>query len=163
LSAYVPIRTTQDFVHGRELANVLFVHRDRWDELPYALDMTKEHVVELEPAAFQRGDDGSVALREPVTLGAGRYIVATDFRAENTENVVMAGLEAEGREIFRYHTNTRFLAAGYRFWPVHLDRPMNVSIFLRFLHGTSDPTLTWMGAKVVRIKAFDGFRPAITG
>lgn len=155
LASYRTIRTSADFPPGTSIANVLFVHRDFLAENPYFADAAPQRVAELDEARFERQDTGSIHLLEPMQLPPGRYLVRADFAGSSSENEVFAGVHADGETIFRYHTNTQFLANSYRDWPIHLDKPARIQPFLNFLHG-SDPDLIWRGVVVWRLPAFDG-------
>jgi hypothetical protein len=105
---------------------------------------------------FTRSEDGGVSLSNPIPLAPGRYIVRADFSADNDKNEIFAGVEGNGEVIFRYHTNTRFMAGSYRDWVIQLDRPTQIAPYLRFLKGT-DPSLIWRGTQIVHLPAFDGY------
>jgi hypothetical protein len=154
LASYRTIRTSADFPPGTCVANVLFIHRDFLAENPYFADVAPQQVAFLDEARFER-DNGSIQLPEPLQLPAGRYLVHADFTGSSSDNEVFAGVHADGETIFRYHTNTQFLATSYCDWPIHLDRLARIQPFLNFLNG-SDPGLVWRGVEVWRLPAFDG-------
>jgi FkbM family methyltransferase len=159
LSTYRRIHTGADFVNPTGVANVLFAPREAAGASPY-FDTRQEVVARLDAARFARGADGGVTMPEPLELPAGRYILFADFASNSSDNEVFAGVEADGEVIFRYHTNTAFMAESYREWVIHLDRPARVAPYLRFLRG-ADAALEWRGVEVRRLPAFDGVAPPV--
>jgi FkbM family methyltransferase len=155
LATYREVRTAEDFAPRAVVANLLFIHSSRRADTPYQPPFTFEAILNLPADAFVADASQSLSLREPVTLGPGRFIVDTDFTSSTDTNDVMAGVEADGREIFRYHTHSYFLSTSYRQWVIHLDRPQNINLFFRFLRATRDPTLDWRGARISRVVEFD--------
>mgnify|MGYP005854836955 CR=1 FL=1 len=159
LSTYRRIRSGADFGNRTGVANVLFVPREAAEASPY-LDSRQEVVARLEPARFRRDPQGGVEMPEPLALPRGRYILFADFASGAADNEVFAGVDADGETIFRYHTNTAFMAESYREWVIHLDRPARVAPYLRFLRG-GDAALDWRGVEVRRLPAFDGIAPPV--
>lgn len=157
LATYQEIASAADFPPGVDLANVLFIPRSLVDQTPYRLPIPRRLVHTVEKADFHVGDDRSVRLQQPLELEAGRYLVRTQFTAQGTDNEAMAGIEADGATIFRYHTNSRFLSTAYRDWVIDLPRRQSIDIFLRFLNGTTDPTLDFRAAEIYRIDSLSGF------
>lgn len=151
LATYQEIASASDFPPGVDLANVLFIHRSSIDQMPYRLPIARQQVHRLEKGDFRVTADRSVDLRQPFELDAGRYLVRSEFTAQGSGNEAFAGVEADGAMIFRYHTNTRFLSTAYRDWVIDLPRRQSINLFLRFLNGTSDPTLDFRGAVIYRI------------
>ena len=153
LATYREIRTATDFPAASGVVNVLFVPSERARASPYFAGQ-EQLAATLSGEQFSHAADGSVSLPDPIPLSAGRYIVRADFSADGSDNEVFAGIEADGKVIFRYHTNTQFMAQSYRDWVIHLERPAQVSPYLRFLAG-SDPSFIWRGVEILRLPAFD--------
>jgi len=153
LATYQEVNSAADFPPGVDLANVLFIHRQSLDQTLYRLPIARREVRRLAKSDFRIADDGSVDLQRPIELDPGRYLVRTEFSAQGSDNEAMAGVEADGATIFRYHTNTRFLSTAYRDWVIELPRRQSINLFLHFLGGTRDATLDFSGAIVCRLDA----------
>ena len=138
---------------------MLFLHRSVIDETPYRLPIERRQTHTIDKAAFETAADG-IHLRKPIELEPGRYLIRTEFTADRADNEAIAGVEADGAVLFRYHTNTRFLATAYRDWVVSLPRRQSVDLFIRFLNGTSDPTLAFHGAAIYLLPRFAHARRA---
>jgi FkbM family methyltransferase len=160
LATYRRIRTAADFRSPTGVVNVLFVPEERTAGNPYFDEAPPEEVARLLPGQFARAPNGDIGIKEPLPLPPGRYIIRADFTAEGSDNEVFAGVEADGEVVFRYHTNTRFMAESYTDWVVQLDRPAAISPYLRYLRG-GDETLRWGGATVLRVPAFAGWAPPV--
>jgi FkbM family methyltransferase len=154
LATYQEVASAADFPAGVDLANVLFIHRGKLDQTPYRLPIARSDVCRFAKADFRVADDGSIDLNEPFDLEPGRYLIRTDFTAQGRDNEAFAGVAADGATIFRYHTNSRFLSTAYRDWVIELPRRQSINLFLRFLNGTSDPTLDFYGASVYSLAPF---------
>jgi FkbM family methyltransferase len=161
LATYEVVKTSADFPPGSVVANVLFIHRTRMSETPYQPPIAKEMVTTVGRDAFSVGPDGSHVLKHPLRLPPGRFIFDVDFTAQRSDNEVFAGINADGREIFRYHTDSHFLSMSYRQWVVSLERASEIVLYLRFLSGTRDDTLDVRGVKVYRMPAFDHVLPPL--
>ena len=151
LATYDLIRSPADFSPGVGLANVLFVDRDQLASSSYRLPIERSLVRTLTREDFAFSANGDVHLQQPMELPSGRYLCRTEFNAQGVSNEAIAGVEADGEVIFRYHTHTNFLSTSYRDWIVHLPRRQSVNLFVRFLAGTSDPTFEFQGAMIYRI------------
>ena len=147
------IRTAADFTSPTGVVNVLFVPQEKAATNPYC-DGREEVVMTIPGGRFTRDSSGGATLSDPPLVPPGRYVVRADFSAEGRDNEVFAGLEADGEALFRYHTNTGFLAECYRDWMVQLDKPTKLAPYLRFLQG-ADRTLDWRGVEIIRLPAFD--------
>jgi FkbM family methyltransferase len=154
LATYQEVACLSDFPSGVDLANVLFIPRSTLDQTPYRLPISRREVNTLEKSDFEVAPDRSVRLRQPIELDRGRYLIRTQFTAQGADNEAMAGVEADGETIFRYHTNTRFLSTAYRDWVIDLPRRQSVNLFLQFLNGTTDLTLDFSDAAVHQIDSF---------
>ena len=155
LATYRVIESREDFLPETEVANVLFIHHTRAAKTPYQAPFPRELVTTVGGDAFKVEPDGTRTLFEPLALGPGRFICETDFSAEGRDNEVMAGVEANGSPIFRYHTNSHFLSTSYRQWVIALERPRSIRFFFRFLNETTDRTLDFRGVTVYRLTSFD--------
>jgi FkbM family methyltransferase len=153
LASYRRIRSASDFLTDTGVVNVLFLPNERTAGSPY-IDSAIETVVTVPAERFNISDSGDISLREPIPLSRGRFIVRGDFTADGEDNEVFAGVEVDGAPIFRYHTNTKFMANSYRDWVIHLDGPTRIAPYLRFRRG-SDPTLRWRGVTIARVLKFD--------
>jgi FkbM family methyltransferase len=134
LATYREIKGVDNFVAGSGLANVLYVHRDRLSDLPYAMPL---HL------------DDMGACDTEMELGPGRYVIEADMAAEQTFNM-LAGIEIDGAPAARYETSSSFLTAAYRFYPIQIDRPSKVTFFHRFT-GEPDPTFALRGLHLRRV------------
>jgi FkbM family methyltransferase len=160
LASYVRVVSNADFQPGVEIANVLFVPHEAVDANPYFDQAAPIIAADLPSEMFQTARNGDITLVQPVHLSPGRYIVRTDFVADGTDNQIYAGVEADGEVVFRYHTFTKFMAQSYTDWVIHLERNARISPYLRFIKGR-DPSLRWKGAKIIRLPAFDAWKPPI--
>lgn len=151
LATYEPVKSPADFPPGVGLANVLFVDRDQLAKSPYRLPLERSLVRTLTREEFHFSANGDVCLQQPIDLPSGRYLCRTEFTAQGVSNEAIAGVEADGEVIFRYHTHSNFLSTSYRDWIVHLPRRQSLNLFVRFLAGTSDPTFDFQGATIFRI------------
>jgi hypothetical protein len=95
---------------------------------------------------FGRSANGDINLKVPLQLSRGRYLFRARFSAQGRDNEIFVGIKVDGEVVFRYHTNTAFMADSYRDWVVHLERPGKVAPYLRFIVGRDD-TLRWDGSR----------------
>ena len=161
LLTYRTIRSESDFSPGTAVANILFIHESRIDQTPYAPPLQREAVMTIPGRAFKVAADGSRELAEQIRLGPGRFLIELDFSADGTDNEVMTGVEADGRPIFRYHTNTYFISTSYRQWVIALHSEHALNIYFRFLNGTRDGTLDFRSVEISRVTNFDDVPPPL--
>jgi len=155
LATYRQITNEGDFNRKSGVANVLFVPQEVSGASPYFSDAPAVEIAVLTAEMFGRSANGDVNLKVPLELSMGRYLFRARFSAQRRDNEVIAGIEVDGEVVFRYHTNTSFMADSYRDWVVHLERPGKVAPYLRFTVGRDD-TLRWDGVDVFWFPAFDG-------
>jgi FkbM family methyltransferase len=159
LNSYREIRSSEDYPPGVGVRNTLFIHRDRLSEVPYQPPFEFVEVATLSAEDFRILENGSVAQKSPLQLEQGRYLIDADFTAEGTDNEMMCGIKVEREVVFRYHTHTRFLASSYRDWVLNLTESAAIELYFDFIAKTFDPTFIVKGAKVYRVKEFDGLKP----
>jgi FkbM family methyltransferase len=160
LATYLPVTSAADFLPGTSIANLLFAPCEAVATNAYFVRAAPELVANLPADDFVLADNGDISLRTPLSLPAGRYIVRGEFSAEGTDNEILAGVEVDGVVTFRYHTFTAFMAASYRNWVIHLERPSRVGPYMRFLRG-SDPSLLWRGVTISHLPAFANLSPPV--
>jgi FkbM family methyltransferase len=150
LASYALIEWEADFPPA--LSNILFVHKSRQHETPYGEALATNDLGRREATDLSC-----------IPLQPGRYVIETLISADRQDNEIMAGIEADGQPLVRYHTNTKFLADSYRFMPFHLDRPANVGVFFQFQAGTHDPTFRIEGASIRRVPALSELKLGVSG
>ena len=160
LATYRQIGDQRDFDRTSGIANVLFIPQEKTGDSPYFSNASPIEVRVLTAEMFQRSENGSFSLKNPLEVPAGRYLFRAKFSAQGRDNEIFAGVEVDDEVVFRYHTYSAFMAESYRDWVIHLDWPAKVAPYLRFIVG-SDDTLQWDGVDVFRLPAFDGFTRAV--
>lgn len=158
LSNYREVRGLDDFPADAEWRNLLYVHESRLDEVGYRPPFEFADVARVSPADFDRTGDGSLRLRNPVPLAAGRYAVEVDASAGGRDNQMACGVRSRGDLALVYWANTAHLFKSYRDWVFCLAEPSPAELFFEFQGGTADPTFAFRGAVVRRLPRFD-FRP----
>ncbi|ACK67227.1 methyltransferase FkbM family [Rippkaea orientalis PCC 8801] len=154
LNTYKVIETPQDYPQGVGIRNNLYIHRDRLSEVAYNPPFNFREVATVNTSDFQKKNDGSIALKTPLILDRGRYLIDVDFTAQGTNNDLTCGVSIGEKVIFRYHAYSNLLASSYRDWVIHLSETSKVSLYFNFLNGTSDETLSIKGAKITEITNF---------
>lgn len=143
LATYKEIQSSDDFTPGAVVANVLFIHETAANT-PYRSPIERSLTADL--SKNQLGH---------IKLNSGRYLFEVEMSATGSDNEMMTGISEGDTPLFRYHTNTSFLASSYRDWPIHLMRDSTVRLFFDFKNGTRDHTFRVDGAKVWRLHGFD--------
>jgi FkbM family methyltransferase len=150
LETYRTIATLDDFDIKDSLRNVLYVHSSKIDTVPYSPGILKTVIAKLDSGSFTCHSDGS-AFSDYLEVPEGRHIFEMDFEARGTSNTMICGLQTEAATLFAYQTHTSFLASSYRNWIIHLDAPVRLRAFFRFLDGTSDGTFVVRGGTVCHL------------
>ena len=155
LNTYLEINSYADYPEGVGIRNNLYIHRDRVLETPYQLPFHFLEVASIQSEDFDIHPNGSVVMKQHVTLVKGRYVIYTDFKADGTKNEMMCGVKSGSRVIFRYHAYTQLLASSYRDWVINLDVTSEIKLYFDFLSNTSDSSFKVQGAKIFRVSEFD--------
>jgi FkbM family methyltransferase len=140
LATYEMIADKAAYEKRGALFNMLAVHAERLQLLPYKLPLSKCFVTEIQGSSFEISDHGGF-ISNTIELPAGRFVVYAEFSAAGINNSMTCGVRAENREIFRYHAFSKLLAEHYREWVFELPQPGKVNVFFEFQDGTSDPSL----------------------
>ena len=156
LNSYRLVRSAADYPRHAEIRNVVFVHRTRLNELPYAVPVVLTEVEHLGASDFVAGKGGIES--RAVRLSPGRYIVDVRFSCVGKPEL-MCGVRAGDKTIFRYHGNAELLATSYRDWAFDMLREQEAVFFFNFPadRPRNDP-LRVEGADVCRLA---GFRPSL--
>lgn len=155
LNTYEEIRTPEDYPRDVGIRNNLYIHCDRLSETFYNPPFKFNQIVTLKSKDFNLETNGSVYLKEPFKLDAGRYLIDLDFSAQGSDNEMMCGVKVDGKTIFRYHAYTSLLAQSYRDWVINLAEPSSIQIFFDFLYQTEDPTFTFKEATLTKVEEFN--------
>lgn len=160
LNSYQEIKTPTDYPQGVGIRNNLYIHQDRLSETPYSPPFTFVEVKTLTEDDFIKTSSSMLALKNPLKLDKGRYIIDLDFVAQGTDNEMMCGVKVQDKIIFRYHAYTKLIADSYKDWVIDLSKTCEANIYFEFLNGTSDKTFAIKSARVIRISQFDNFKSA---
>jgi FkbM family methyltransferase len=151
LSSYQEIKTTRDFKAGKNLMNVLAVHKTRIGNLPYLWPPEIENICEIGQVEVIKKEKHLLIL-EKKALPQGRYLFDCQFQAAGTKNNMVCLVECNGRTIFRYNAYSKLLAETYTDWVVDVPFAGDLSIRFEFLDGTSDDSFVFHRIKVKKIK-----------
>jgi FkbM family methyltransferase len=161
LNTYKQIKGFADYPKGVGIRNNLYIHQDRILETPYQLPFHFLEVAQLQKEDFLVHANGSVEMKNSLSLDKGRYLIYVDFKAEGTDNEMMCGVKTQNRLIFRYHTYTKLLADSYKDWIIHLNEASEIKLYFDFLANTNDPSFLVGGIRVLRITNFDNLPQAL--
>ncbi len=161
LSTYQEINGSEDYPTGVTIANNLYIHQTRINQVIYQPPFKFIEVASLNQENFVTHEDHSISLKTPVKLEKGRYLIVVDFTAQGTDNELTCGIKVDSRIIFRYHAYSQLLAGSYRHWVVHLFEPASLNIYFQFLKETDDETLLVKGCKISEIQDFKDLKPPL--
>jgi FkbM family methyltransferase len=146
------INALADYPPNVGLRNVLFIHEQRVDELPFGLPVVREDTIRIASGDVRAVANGFVA--GPYRLPAGRYVADMQFSAQGTDNEMICGASVDGQAVFQYHAYTRLLADSYRDWVFELPREADLELFFTYRSKTRDDTFSVGGGTVARIGDF---------
>lgn len=155
LNTYREIRSSSDYPEGVGIRNNIYIHQDRLSENPYQLPFTLVETAILTENDFITSDNGSVCLKNCLSLSKGRYVIYLDFLAAGTSNEMMCGVKVSNSVIFRYHAYTKLLAQSYRDWVINLSETSEIQIYWDFINNTRDDSFSVKGGKIFRVAEFD--------
>ena len=156
LATYSVVESYRDLERRGGILNILFFHREREKELPYALPLRIETLRSFGSGEFEKSGAGTSC--KIGQLEAGRYLLDVDMSALGHQNSMMCGVCVDRTQIFRYHGYSKLLADAYRSWVFDLDRPTSVNLFFDFVSGHDD-TFEIRGARLARV---EGIRVPVT-
>jgi FkbM family methyltransferase len=155
LNSYKIIDTQADYPDGVSIRNNLYIHEDRLSKTPYDLPFNTIIYANISENDFKQNSQSSkFALKSPVLLERGRYIIDVNFTAKGVDNELICGLKSNQELLLRYHGYSRLLAENYRDWVIHISEPKSVDIYFDFLNNTSDSTFFIKSVKIHKITNF---------
>ncbi len=146
------VRSLADYPASVGLRNVLFIHEERLESLPYTLPAERDTHLEIKGADFRTESGGWLA--GPFRLPAGRYFADMLFEGQGIDNEMVCGASIDGQQILRYHANTKLLSDSYRDWVFDIQREANLEFFFSFRGGSGDSTFAIRGATLARLRSF---------
>ena len=153
LATYRRIRSQSDYTNSTGVVNVVFVHESKSAGDPYINASEPRLVAKLPAESFAVQPNGNLRLQDPFPLPAGRYLCKALFTANGANNEIFAGIDSENSRLFRYHTNSKFMAECYTNWIFQLNGERKITPYIDFVKG-EDSSLVWQGAEIY---AFDNF------
>ncbi|MBU3732790.1 MAG: FkbM family methyltransferase, partial [Beijerinckiaceae bacterium] len=160
LNDYRRIHSAADFPTGVGITNILFVHTEKAANDIYVHAGEPNEIMKLPADAFLIQADGSLALKERITLKPGRYVCKAHFSADGTDNEIFAGIESQLHTMTRYHTYTKMMAENYRDWVFSLRTETQVTPYIQFIRG-ADPSLHWRSVTILKYPGFDRMPPSL--
>jgi FkbM family methyltransferase len=151
LNTYQEVKGVEDYPPGANIRNNLYIHRDRYPDIPYHLPFYFQEYKLLSAQEFNQQADGSTFLNEPLVLEAGRYIINVDFIALGINNKLVCGIKRDGKILFQYDAYSHLLASTYRDWIIDLPEASAIIIYFEFQNGTRDDSFSVRGARINRI------------
>lgn len=154
LTNYQQIHSSSEFMNEPGILNILYVHTDKVQELPYTVPVEKQEFQTLTFNDFKPNHlQGYTSTA--FNLDEGRYLFNVDFKALGTSNNMMCGVRLDGSDLFRYHAYSSLIAQNYNEWIVDVPQKGTGTIYFDFHDNTSDPSFT---LNKVKITKFEGIK-----
>jgi hypothetical protein len=137
--SYKKINSRTDLTDlGKDIANVLFIHKSRLDETPYKTDVDMEIRESIDWTDFREVSENHWETKR-IKLDSGRYFFDFQFLVKIPNKEIKIGVK-DSQGIFRtlYCDDINHFAASYTQWIFDIPHESEICIFLE----NCDKTLT---------------------